>query len=244
MKQSSTRTHAIRVAIELRKRILSGEFEGGARLFEVALAESMHVSRTPVREAMFRLAEEGLLVRGSSGGFLVRTFSLDDVADALELRGVLEGTAARLAAERGVSARELRQISATLEEMDACFAISPEDVDFDAYCDLNARFHSELAVLSGSQVLEREIERATRLPFASPSAFLPTNADVPAFRLSLGPAQDQHREIILAITEREGARAEAIAREHARIPRRNLHFLLSERADLAARTPELALIVT
>jgi len=244
MKQGSTRTHAIRVAIELRRRILNGEFEGGSRLFEVALAESMQVSRTPVREAMFRLAEEGLLERVRGGGFTVRTFSLSDVADAIELRGVLEGTAARLAAERGVGEARLRQIHETLEEMEGCFGQTAGEVDFDGYCDLNARFHTELASLAGSEVLRREIDRVTHLPFASPSAFLPNNADVEAFRLSLRPAQEQHRDLLDAIVKREGTRAEAIAREHARAPRRNLDILLAGQPDLLARMPALALLVT
>ena len=55
---------------------------------------------------MSRLAEEGLLDRVNSGGFVVRTFGFADVVDAIELRGVLEGTAARLAAERGVGVVE------------------------------------------------------------------------------------------------------------------------------------------
>src|SRR5690554_4658921 len=101
MERVSSRTHAMRAVIELREKIVSGEIPGGTRLFEVSMAESLNISRTPVREAMSRLAEEGLLDRARGGGFTVRTFGFADVVDAIELRGVLEGTAARLAAERG-----------------------------------------------------------------------------------------------------------------------------------------------
>src|SRR5690606_3916375 len=93
-------------------------------------------------------------------------------------------------------------------------------------------------------VLRREIDRVTHLPFASPSAFLPNNADVEAFRLSLRPAQEQHRDLLDAIVKREGTRAEAIAREHARAPRRNLDILLAGQPDLLARMPALALLIT
>jgi GntR family transcriptional regulator of vanillate catabolism len=244
MKQGASRTHAIRVAIELRKRILSGEFQGGARLLEVELAEEMDVSRTPVREAMSRLAEEGLLDRARGGGFVVRAFGLSDVVDAIELRGVLEGTAARLAAERGCVPEVLERIRRSVIAMDRCFEDGADGIDFDTYCDLNAAFHDELAALAGSDVLRREIERVTHLPFASPSAFLPNNADIVAFRASLRPAQDQHRELLAAIVAREGSRAEAIAREHARAARRNLDYLILENPDLINRVPGLALVVT
>ncbi len=78
------------------------------RLFEVSLAETLEISRTPVREALSRLAEEGLLDRLPNGGFVVRRFGYEDVIDSIELRGVMEGTAARLAAERGASPEGLR----------------------------------------------------------------------------------------------------------------------------------------
>lgn len=242
MDRNSGRTHALRAVIELRKRIVSGEFSGGTRLFEVSMAEELSISRTPVREAMSRLAEEGLLDRAAGGGFIVRSFSMDDVMDAIELRGVLEGTAARLAAERGADAEGLSRIQATVAALDSCFGANPGDVDFETYSELNATFHGQLAELCGSSLLRREIERATRLPFASPSAFLPDKANLVAFRRSLHVAQDQHREIVLAIAGREGARAEALTREHTRTARRNLEYVMIEDRSLLHAVPGLALV--
>jgi DNA-binding GntR family transcriptional regulator len=157
-------THAMRALIELRKKIISGELPGGMRLFEVPLAEDLKISRTPVREAMSRLAEEGLLDRVRGGGFVVRSFGVGDVIDAIELRGVMEGTAARLAAERGVEPEALASIREVVELLDQCFGTVPGEVDFDAYEALNARFHRELAGLCGSETVRREVERASRLP--------------------------------------------------------------------------------
>ena len=57
----------MRALMELRKKILSGDYPGGTRLFEVSLAETLQISRTPVREVMSRLAEEGLLDRLADG---------------------------------------------------------------------------------------------------------------------------------------------------------------------------------
>src|SRR5690554_6204628 len=150
MKSSEVATHGRRAVIELREKIINGELPGGMRLFEVSLAESLQISRTPVREALSRLAEEGLLDRLPSGGFVVRRFGYADVIDSIELRGVLEGTAARLAAERGALPEGLKRMREIVAELDSCFGDSVDDVDFDTYADLNARFHSELAGLSGS----------------------------------------------------------------------------------------------
>lgn len=242
VESTGANTHTKRALEELRQRILSGAFPGGTRLFEVALAEDLQVSRTPVREAMSRLTEEGLLERARNGGFLVRSFDFADVLDAIELRGVLEGTAARLAAERGVTEARLKEIRDIVKRLDTCFGSGPDDVDFDTYSELNGQYHLALAALPGSATLEREIGRATRLPFASPSAFLPDRRQLSAFRRSLGLAQDQHHQILNAIIRREGARAEALAREHACAARRNVEYIFANDSSVAQAVPALALV--
>lgn len=243
-KQAEAATHGRRAVIELREKILSGEMPGGMRLFEVPIAELLDISRTPVREALSRLTEEGLLERLPGGGFVVRRFGFADVIDAIELRGVMEGMAARLAAERGAREDEFRKIEATVVQLDSCFGERADDVDFDAYSELNERFHHQLAGLAGSEMIRREVERAGSLPFASPSAFLPDRADIAAFRRSLRSAQEQHRALVSAIAGREGTRAESIAREHARTARRNLEYMLNEDPALITRVRGLALIRT
>ncbi len=235
-------THATRAQIELRRRILSGELPGDTRLFEVQTAELLKISRTPVRDAMSRLVEEGLLERVRGGGFLVRSFGIADVIDAIELRGVLEGTAARLAAERGAAPAAMGRIRAIVTELDGCFERHSGEVDLDRYGELNSAFHKALAELAGSEIIRREVARVTMLPFASPSAFLPNHAEMEAFSRSLDTAQDQHRQIVAAIAGREGARAEAVAREHARLARRNLDHILVENRSLMKSLPFMALI--
>lgn len=242
MKQTEAATHGRRAVIELREKILTGALPGGMRLFEVPIAELLDISRTPVREALSRLTEEGLLDRLPSGGFAVRRFGFADVIDAIEVRGVMEGMAARLAAERGASAEELEGIGKTVAKLDLCFGDRFDDVDFDTYSELNEHFHHQLAALCGSEMIRREVERASSLPFASPSAFLPDRADIATFRRSLRGAQEQHRAMVAAIAGREGTRAEAIAREHARTARRNLEYMVSEDPDLISKVRGLALI--
>jgi GntR family transcriptional regulator of vanillate catabolism len=215
---------------------------GGTRLFEVALAEELGISRTPIRDALMRLAAEGLLDRAPSGGFVVRSFAVRDVVDTIELRGVMEGTAARLAAERGAAPNLLAQAREILRQIDALFL--DQVFDMDQYSSLNTQFHTLLARMSQSAVLIREIDRITSLPFASPSAFLDDQSRQSELVKTLSAAQEQHRAMIDAIEGREGARAESLAREHARAARRNVEFLLSHEAAMREGVNSLAILTT
>ena len=88
-----------RTLLNLREMLLRGDFRPGERISELPMVARLGVSRTPIRLALDRLANEGLLEPSPSGGFVVRAFDLSDIWDAIEMRGVLEGTAARLASE-------------------------------------------------------------------------------------------------------------------------------------------------
>lgn len=224
----------------LRALVLEGAFEPNTRLPEVALSERLGLSRTPLRRAMDRLVEEGLLERIATGGCRVARFSFQDISDSIELRGVVEGAAARLAAERGVSAALMDEAREVLARIDA--ALAGDEPDFHGYASGNARFHDLLARLPGSPVIQRETERIRNLPLASPSAFLHRQDLLPDFNASLIRAQGQHKAIIQAIANREGSRAEALAREHARLARQNLDYLIKTDPSLAPHLPGLMLV--
>ena len=216
-------SQAVRAQLRLREMILAGELPGGERIAELVLVEKLGVSRTPIRSALMRLEQEGLLTALPSGGYAVRTFSEADVADAIELRGTMEGLAARLAAERGVEESLLAQARECLAQIDLVLAPPAlDDEGFSRYVTLNARFHHLLARMVGSDLVVRELERIKSLPFASPSAFVVVETHSPRARDMLVIAQDQHQQALDAIARREGARAEALMREHSRITRRNL----------------------
>jgi GntR family transcriptional regulator, vanillate catabolism transcriptional regulator len=222
-------SQAVKAQLKLREMILAGELPGGSRIAELAIVEKLGVSRTPIRAALVRLEQEGLLQALPNGGFAVRTFTERDVSDAIEMRGTVEGLAARLAAERGAPAVVLSEARTCLAEIDAVL-LRPalDDEAFSRYVLLNQKFHNLLAELAGSAVIERELDRVVNLPFASPSAFVVLQANSPQARDMLIVAQDQHRQAIDAIERREGARAEAIMREHSRIAQRNLRDAMQE----------------
>ena len=226
---SSGASQVAKAQLRLREMILAGELPGGARIAELAIVEKLGVSRTPIRAALVRLEQEGLLQALPGGGFAVRTFSEREVSDAIELRGTIEGLAARLAAERGVPDSVLDEARSCLAQVDDLLRRPAlDDEAFLRYVELNERFHQLLSELAASAVIGRELERVVKLPFASPSAFVVLQADSPQARDMLIVAQDQHRQVLDAIERREGARAEAIMREHARIARRNLHDAMQE----------------
>src|SRR4051812_48513973 len=135
-------SQAVKAQLRLREMILAGELPGGARIAELTLVERLGVSRTPIRAALMRLEQEGLLDALPNGGYAVRTFSERDAADAIELRGTVEGLAARLAAERGVAAVVLNEARACLDEVDGLLLQpSLDDESFTRYVTLNQSFH-------------------------------------------------------------------------------------------------------
>jgi GntR family transcriptional regulator of vanillate catabolism len=221
---------AVKAQLQVRELILAGALAGGERIAELAVVDRLGMSRTPIRAALMRLEQEGLLEALPGGGYKVRTFSERDAADSIEMRGMVEGLAARLAAERGVAPALLAQARECLAHIDEVLAKPRlDDAAFSRYVELNGRFHALLSDMAGSSVIARELARVVSLPFASPSAFVLVQANSGRSRDMLVVAQDQHREVLHAIEGREGARAESIMREHSRIAQRNLRDAVGSR---------------
>ncbi len=224
----------VRALLQLRELILSGELLGGARIAELTLVQRLGVSRTPVRAALLRLEQEGLLEALPNGGYALKTFTERDISESIELRGTLEGLCARFAAERGVPPAVLAKARVCLDAIDS-FLQTPalSDEAFSSYVTLNAQFHVLLSEMAGSAVISKQLERVMSLPFASPSGFVVAQANSSAARDMLVVAQDQHRQVLEAIEQREGSRAESIMREHSRIAQRNMREVMSSRQSHA-----------
>jgi GntR family transcriptional regulator of vanillate catabolism len=225
---SKASSQTARAVLSLREMLVQGRFRPGERIREVPLAADLKVSRIPLHLALERLAHEGFLEIRPTRGFVVQRFSTDDIYDAIELRGLLEGAAARLVAERFNHPSELAHLQATAFEILTLVRRAKKLTmeTFNLYIDLNARFHSGLLDLSHSRMLRRAIQQACSLPFASPSAFLKrqyVSSDL--WELFLISA-DQHCGIVDAIVNRDAMRAEILTREHARVARRNLEDAL------------------
>lgn len=209
-----SRSQTLRAILGLRGLIIDGVLPAGSRVSEPVIVERLGVSRTPARIALLRLREQGLLDEAASGAFTVASFTRQELFDAIEIRGTLEGTAARFAAERGADARVLADMQACVDALDQ--VVGGDAIDIDAFVRENDRFHDLLVDASASAMIRRSLERIKSLPFAAPNAFVASShSDNPQVRQILIVAQDQHRTILDAIRKRQGARAQALALEHS-----------------------------
>jgi GntR family transcriptional regulator of vanillate catabolism len=206
--------------------LLEGRFQPGERIREVPLAAELGVSRIPLRLVLEKLAHEGFLALRPTRGFVSQLFCTADINEAIEVRGLLEGMAARLAAQRVQERKDVALLETLNRDIDRLVRRKWTTEQLEDYIDLNARFHAHILRLSNSRILERALEHACSLPFASPSAFVMRQYATPESRELFHIAVDQHQGILQAIANRESARAEALAQEHARLARRNLETAL------------------
>ena len=230
-----------RTVLGLREMILKGEFGPGERISEHPLAARLGVSRTPIRLALERLAHEGLLEPYPTGGFIVRKFTLQDIWDSIEVRGLLEGGAARLAAERLIDDRELNPLRAIQQEMDAVG--EPTVETFPMYLELNDTFHSEIMRLSKSEMLREALDRLFSFPLSSPRVLVSVRPQLVEASRIFAISEEHHHRLIQVTALRQGTRAENLAREHAQLTRRNLEIALND-ADFLSSLPGGSLITS
>ena len=210
----------------LRGLIIDGTLAPGARVSEPLIVERFNVSRTPARAALSQLAEEGLLTRRKTSGYEVKAYTEKDVYQAIEIRGILEGMAARIAAENDVSPGLLGKMNAVVEQLDDVVARLSSDGEQTEYVHLNNQFHKLLMEASDSDMLAMSLDRMRALPFGSPNAFVESlSLSHVAVKRVLIMAQEQHRAIVESIRHGHGARAEALAREHSFCAARYLNLL-------------------
>jgi GntR family transcriptional regulator of vanillate catabolism len=133
-----------------------------------------------------------------------------------------------------VSAAQAEEARAAIAGIDAIIA-SPEltEDQFQTYVELNEAFHAGIVAMADSSALAKQLARCYALPFASPSGFVRAQARLPEAHAILVFANEHHRAVLESILGREGARAEALMREHARLARRNLHLALQDRHSLS-----------
>src|SRR6202012_5611157 len=124
---------------QLRQRIITGEYRSGAQLREGVLAGEFGISKTPVREALGRLVQEELVDVIARSGYVVRGMTLEEVEALFELRLLIEGAAARLAAER-MTEPEIERLQLL---MDVTFG--PREQSYDDFFAANRDFHLAIA---------------------------------------------------------------------------------------------------
>lgn len=222
---------------ELRRRILSGQVAPGERMVELELSAQLAVSRTPIRIALGELEKEGLLERLPTRGFRVRQFSVDEITNAVDVRGVLEGMAARQAAERGITPETRAELQACIDEgrllLEKAQA-SGHVIDAARWVPMNARFHGALVQAAGNSTLTSALAHVSKTPMAGAGA-LSLNGTLPLLEFGfIQRAQSDHEDVLTALMAGEGTRVEALMREHAHRSRDNKRELMTRMQKLAS----------
>jgi DNA-binding GntR family transcriptional regulator len=188
----------------IRDRILSGELPPGMQLVEEALAVLCGVSRTPIRDALRRLEAELLVERNNTQRSFVADWSIHDVADAFELRAMIEGRAARLAAER-MTDEALERLRAANAGIGRAVRLAVPDVA--GFLEGNREFHTILLETAGSRRVSALLNTLVEQPVVWRTAHYYS-------RESLIRSHAEHDELIAAFARRDCAWAEAIMISH------------------------------
>ncbi|TQM01779.1 GntR family transcriptional regulator [Pseudonocardia kunmingensis] len=198
-----------RIADELRRRIRRGELVGGQRLIEAEWTQELGVSRGPVREALGRLASEGLVVIEAKRGAVVRRLLAKDIDDLYEARAAIEGQAAAAAARRIDEGGH----RAALEELMAEHDDFVGGGEFGPYLGVSVRFHELVLEIADNEILSRLGGQLHVLAYHLQATRV-SRATGPVPHLSVSGSAECHREIGSAILRGDAYAAERLMREH------------------------------
>lgn len=214
------------VYARIRDLILSNVLRAGQKLVDRDLAERLGVSRTPVREALGRLAMMGLVEARSRRGYYVRQYSTDEVSDLYELRNILEVSAARLAANNLLPEHvtQFDRILSDMESMESNPSNKAQAVELDL------EIHNLIARASGNAELYKSIQNLMDkvMCFIWVDWVEAANADPAA----IAAANREHTELILSIKNKDADEAARILGEHIDKARDVMINLLQSREDL------------
>ena len=188
----------------LEEEILSGELGRGESLVEISLAKRLGVSRTPIRGALHRLSEEGLVEISPNRGATVLGINADDLVDIYKFRERLEGLASYLAATR-ITEEELYKLTEAVDLAE--FYMTKKDTEHTK--DLDTLFHSIIYKASGSRFLERTLSELHR----KIKAYRKLSLTVPG---RLERTECEHREILEAIKAGDAELADRLTSLHVR----------------------------
>jgi DNA-binding GntR family transcriptional regulator len=187
----------------LKNAIIDQTIEPGARLVESKMADMLGISRTPLREALHKLALGGWIERLHSGGFQVVTLTQEDIEQTFGIRSVLEGYAARLAAEN-YQDKDLIPLEKNIKEYDKCLGSKK---NWDKLQEINTQFHDLLYALSkNSKLITMVNQLRAQLPSVhqiilhQEEAVLKSNED--------------HINLLQALRDRDGDAVEQLLRAH------------------------------
>jgi len=186
----------------LKTEIIKGSLRPGTKLLEGKIAEQMGVSRTPVREALRELAAEGFVKMSPNQGVLVNNASIENIQEVLQIRGVLEGLAARLAAKI-ISEEEINELEKYLKQME--YYTNKDDSL--AFSEVDAEFHELILNICGNnrliQIRKNLSGQAHRYRIRS--------LNIPG---RLKYSLKEHLEIVEALKRKDAEQADRLSQKH------------------------------
>lgn len=186
----------------LRQMILDGHFAAGQRLVEDRISTELGISRTPLREALHRLAQEGLLEKRTTGGYELRRTNMAELEDAVNVRALLEGHAAALAATRATDAQRVALLG-NLKD----FQVATADGDVPRLVVLNEEFHAILRAAAGFMMLRQMLSELDGMVERR------VRANIPLEKAGQWSCPD-HELIVQALEARDPAAALEAMRAH------------------------------
>lgn len=206
------------VYMELRGKILSRELKPAQRLLEVKIANEMGVSRTPVREALRRLANEGLVKIVPNSGARVASPSSHEMDNSYSVREYLENMSVELACRTGMDKRTLERLDGLVRDGDAAYDAG----DVDAFLAANNDFHRIIAEAGKNYVLSDYVDniiQRTNVYIYFYSKFIEAE----------NKSSGEHRAILRAIAQRDRIGAQELMKQHLE----RVHAMFSEAAAKA-----------
>lgn len=210
------------LANAIRHDILRGTLEHGARITEARLCDDHRVSRTPVRLALRRLEQEGMIRKGEGRGYVIEEITVNDIRQAVQVRGHLESLSARLMAQSPNRTERLPDMAHAITIIES---LTEEGrLDDEAICQMqeaNALFHTTILEACGNDYVQFTCNQISHLPMLAAGSMVfdravhdtPEHKERGLFRLRIGNAQ--HKVIYEAIGQGDAVRAEGMMREHA-----------------------------
>jgi DNA-binding GntR family transcriptional regulator len=205
--------------------IIDRELPSGWLLREERLGALFSVSRTPVREALARLATANLCRRDSRGSLRVTAVTPEQILNVYAVRQRLEGLSAALAAEVATP-----RVVARLKQLNEACERAAAAADYDEFARVNTEFHTAMAQSTGNEMLVRFLEDVHNWVKRFPTTTL-------SFPGRPESALAEHRQIIAAIEGRDGELAERVAREHMRVSEEvRIQMFLEETSAVTPRS--------
>ena len=212
-------TAKIRAYREVRSRIFSGKYSRGEQLKEEELANSLGISRTPVRQAIQRLADQGLVEVRANHRTYVADVNETQFEEMFDIIAMLESYSVKLAASK-ITDEEIDKLQALNNEIEDVVTNEPENLS--KFLDINAEFHKTLHAASGNDKLNDLIMRVIEFPHNLFIRFNQINAKHNPKSL------DEHQEVINALRHKDAEMASLAMKLHTEAVRRSFRELWQE----------------